>query len=1118
LIQDLNRLSFNSALDHLRKTNLPLDSSVKLVGPRVLHNSQWGLLDPIDTPDGGSIGLHKHLAISTYVTRGTSREPMIEWLRQRWSMKLIEEYGPRILATMTKVIVNGCWIGVVEDPLSCIEIFRLFRRNALIPIYCSATFDIERLTIFVYTDGGRLCRPIFYRDQETGRASYLANRGTVERLKTGDYTWTDLVTGSNKKRDSANFDPRQMKLYELFELYEGVETETNPAKLERFLSNKAILDYLDASESENALIAMNPEIFDRDLVEKEGTSGSSAPSSKKQNKSSPYTHCEIHNSLILGMMCNMIIFPENNPATRNSFSCGQSKQACSLYHTNYQVRMDKSAIVLNYGQTPLVKSHFLEHITHEENSYGENAIVAIACYTGYNVEDAMLINEGAIKRGLFRTSYFSCYEAHEETTQNAQTSTNRQFINIENEPAVLGTKPGYDYSKLDRFGLIREGTPVTDKTVLIGLASIGASPTGSAVDRMVHYMDESKTPKKGQLGIVDRTFITDGEAGQRIAKVRILEQRIPAIGDKMASRAGQKGTIGMVIPERDMPFTADGICPDIIINPHALPSRMTVGQLVECITGKACAMLGGFGNCTAFDNHGSKIGLFGELLGKQGYHSSGNEVLYNGMTGQQLEAEIFMGPTYYMRLKHMVKDKINYRALGPRTALTKQPVGGRANDGGLRIGEMERDTLISHGMSDFLRESMMERGDKSYVAICNHTGMISIYHPAKGIFMSPMADGPLQFTGSLESDTLRLDHVTKFGRSFSVICVPYSLKLMMQELGTIGMQMRIITEDTIKQMESMSYSDNLDRLLHKKDLNPKTLIDAIKQSLADKKGAMAKLHTPSDYYTPTPDEKAVVVPPYLASSPLYSPESMDNDVLSENNSSPAYDPTTPPYVPTTPPYVPTSPAYDPNTPPYVPTSPAYDPGSPAYNPNGDDDDDDDSPQYKPGGGGSPFQVGGRVLMRGVTDGHPTRPWSITHVGPKFMSIEAIDRSNLMPDQCSKIVSALDVFPEHELVRHDHVNMNRGNMMHGQTIDLNEMPYTMPVPSQPPTIINISPNLINGSGHTVTASNPLAETMVPNMVTGSKQDPEEFKAHTTKETGNIEELMQKGQALIIKIGT
>jgi len=276
------------------------------------------------------------------------------------------------------------------------------------------------------------------------------------------------------------------------------------------------------------------------------------------------------------------------------------------------------------------------------------------------------------------------------------------------------------------------------------------------------------------------------------------------MGDKMASRAGQKGTIGMIIPERDMPFTKDGIRPDLIINPHAIPTRMTIGQLVECITGKASACIGGFGDCTAFVNKGSKVGVFGELLTQQGFHSSGSELLYNGMTGEQLESEIFMGPTYYMRLKHMVKDKINYRARGPRSALTKQPVGGRANDGGLRIGEMERDSIISHGATNFLQESMLDRGDKTYIAICNKTGIISIYNPSRNVFLSPMADGPLKFTGSFEGDDLRVEQMSKFGRDFSVICVPYAMKLLIQELQTINVQMRIITEDNLEQIENMS--------------------------------------------------------------------------------------------------------------------------------------------------------------------------------------------------------------------------------------------------------------------------------------------------------------------------
>ena len=1026
VVQDLNRLSFNSALNHLRKTSLPLDSSVKLVGPRVLHNSQWGFIDPIDTPDGASIGLHKHLAIATYITRGTSREPLIQWLRENWGMKFVEEFAPRILSQMSKVIVNGCWIGVIDQPIECLDKFRLYRRNALIPIYMSVSFDIAHNTIYLYTDAGRLCRPILYRDSETGRASYQSKK-ILKRLQDGDFTWEQLVTGFNDKRASAKFGLTNMQIYELNELYEGIQSEKNPAVLERFLKDKAIMDYIDCSESENAMIAQNTEEFEKSFVSNDLEPGT---------KLSKYTHCEIHESLILGMMCNLIVHPENNPASRNSFSCGQSKQAVSLYHTNYQVRMDKTALILNYGQIPLVKSRFLEHITHEENVYGENAIVAIMCYTGYNVEDAILVNEGAIKRGLFRTSYFSTYEAHEESTRNADTVIDKRFMNIEAESSIGGLKKGHDYSKLDEFGLIKEGTLVNDKTILIGLATSGAPSIVNGKE--ILYSDDSKTTKKGQLGVVDRVFITEGEEGQRIAKVRILEQRIPAIGDKMASRAGQKGVIGLVIPERDMPFTAEGIRPDMIINPHALPSRMTIGHLVECITGKASALLGGFSDCTAFQNEGSKIGVFGDILKQQGYHSSGNEILYNGMTGDQIESEIFIGPTYYMRLKHIVKDKINYRALGPRTALTKQPVSGRANDGGLRIGEMERDSVVSHGISDFLRESMMERGDKSYMAVCNKTGMLSVFNPSKNLFISPMADGPLKFTGSLESDNLRIEHITKFGRNFSVVCVPYSLKLLIQELQTINVQMRIITEDNIDQIENMSYSGNLDKLLKKPHTRMENLISAIKKTVEEKRT--------NDIITSLEESDK------SASSPGYVPNSLEDfeEDITNKVESPEY-------------------------------AKSVSLEEEEYNGNENTNEEE---EMKGGRRRMEFegnyakeydyqketdhkkemahQKGETVYMRGVTDGYTTRPWTITNIGDRFLTIKALDNQGLTENESTRIVSSTDIYDATQIPQAPLSSFMQPNQMLHQNSMFHQ--NSMPMMPTPPISVHISPKFFSGSGN------------------------------------------------------
>jgi len=573
-------------------------------------------------------------------------------------------------------------------------------------------------------------------------------------------------------------------------LYENVNDETKtPTDYDRFLTEKAVVEYIDPNETEHSLIAQNLKDWEQN-----------------RDKQARYTHMEVHHSFLFGTMCNQAIFAENNPAARISFSCSQSRQACSVYHSNFQNRMDKTAVVLNYGQIPLLKTRLLEHIDREEHPYGENVIVAIMCYTGYNVEDAILVNEGSLQRGLFNTTYYTTYTEHEERKkgQMEETIVDKRFMNIESAPNVVNLKPGHDYSKLDENGLIRENTPVDDKTILIGY-------TSNNVDRPQVRVDHSKTTKKGQLGVVDKAFITEGEEGERIAKVRIREIRQPNIGDKMASRAGQKGVVGLVIREKDMPFTKNGIRPDLIINPHALPTRQTIGHLVECLIGKVCTMYGGFSDCTAFNNEGSKAAQYGRLLPAVGFHSSGHEILYNGMTGEQIESEIFVGPNYYMRLKHMVKDKINYRALGPRTALTKQPVSGRANDGGLRIGEMERDALLGHGISDFLRESMMERGDKYQMVVCNTTGLLAVYNKERDLFMSPMADGPVRF---FKSDTAAggfvMDTMTKYGRKFSVVSVPYSLKLLMQELAAINVQLRIITEDNLTQIESIGNMENLD--------------------------------------------------------------------------------------------------------------------------------------------------------------------------------------------------------------------------------------------------------------------------------------------------------------------
>jgi DNA-directed RNA polymerase II subunit RPB2 len=782
VVQDLNRLSWFTFISHLRKIILPMDSSSKAVGPHLLHTSQWGFIDPIDTPDGGNIGLHKHMALSCAITNGTSGVPLIKWLRNNAELKLLQECSRKILSDSTKVFVNGNWVGVVSYPIETVKLIKAYRRNGVIPVYTSVSFDSERNIIFLYTDDGRLTRPILYKDEETNKVSF-DNKKVIQMIEDKSYSWKQLVTGFKEKADP-DFNIRNNILYfDIQQLYPSVNNIKEA--LAFFYDNKAVIDYVDTSEEEGCLIAIKP-------------------GQLEDNKY--YTNVELDPSLILGVMGNSIIYPENNPVTRDTFSCGQSRQAVSVYNTNYQVRMDKMGVILNYGETPLIKSRYLEYINREEQPYGVNAIVAIMCYTGYNVEDAILINEGAIQRGLFRTTYFTMYESHEEKSTQGGVSAMSFFTNIESKQNIAGLKPGCDYSQLDKWGLIKENTPVNDETILIGkLTSVSSNRDA--------YIDDSYKPKKGQLGFVDKSFITDGEEGVRIAKVRVREERLPGIGDKMASRAGQKGTLGLIIPEQDMPFTKDGIRPDLIINPHAIPSRMTIGQLIETLFGKTCAQYGAFGDCTAFVNKGTHAKLYGDMLVKAGFHSSANEIMYNGFTGQQINAEVYIGPTYYMRLKHMVKDKINYRARGKRTLLTRQTNQGRADDGGLRIGEMERDGILAHGCSNFLNESYMVRGDEYYMAVCNKTGAIAVYNPSQNIFLSPLADGPLQFKDSLTGDKV-IEVKTVYGRSFSIVRIPYSLKLLIQELQVMNVQMRLITEENIDQLTNLSYgSGNLNKLL-----------------------------------------------------------------------------------------------------------------------------------------------------------------------------------------------------------------------------------------------------------------------------------------------------------------
>jgi DNA-directed RNA polymerase II subunit RPB2 len=380
------------------------------------------------------------------------------------------------------------------------------------------------------------------------------------------------------------------------------------------------------------------------------------------------------------------------------------KQAMGIYLTNYQLRMDTMANILYYPQKPLATTRSMEYLKFSELPAGQNAIVAILCYSGYNQEDSVILNQSSIDRGLFRSLY---YRSYTDTEKNVG-MTKVEVFEKPNRDETLRMKHGSSdrYAKLDVDGLISPATNVNGDDIIIGkTAPIPPDSEELGQRSQLHSKRDVSTPLKStEQGVVDQVMITTNGDGLKFVKIRVRSTRVPQIGDKFASRHGQKGTIGITYRQEDMPFTAEGITPDIIINPHAIPSRMTIGHLVECLLSKLSTLTGSEGDATPFTE--LTVETVSRILREKGYQSRGLEVMYHGHTGRKLQAQVYFGPTYYQRLKHMVDDKIHARARGPLQILTRQPVEGRSRDGGLRFGEMERDCMISHGIAGFLKERM----------------------------------------------------------------------------------------------------------------------------------------------------------------------------------------------------------------------------------------------------------------------------------------------------------------------------------------------------------------------------------------------------------------------------
>jgi len=500
---------------------------------------------------------------------------------------------------------------------------------------------------------------------------------------------------------------------------------------------RGYVEYIDGEEEENLWIAMTPEQLQLG-----------------------HTHCEIHPSLMLGVCASMIPFSDHNQSPRNTYQSAMSKQAVGMYCTNYQKRFDTLAHVLCYPQKPLVNTAVSDVLRTNDLPYGQNAIVAIASYSGYNQEDSIIMNQSSIDRGLFRSVFYRTYKEEVKT----QSGCVKETIERPDE-TTAGIKLA-DYADLDDDGLIEPGCVVEGNKVIIGKTMHNLGEDDS------FKTDASTISRSCESGIVDDVLYTTNEYGSPLVKVRVRSVRTPVIGDKFSARHGQKGTIGMTYRDEDMPFCPrTGMRPDIIINPHAIPSRMTVGQLLECIFGKVASLDGQTRDATPFEHGQDYIEDIYNELRSYGYERHGNETLMNGMTGKVLPHAIFMGPTYYQRLKHMVDDKIHSRSHGPVQVLTRQPVEGRARDGGLRCGEMERDAMISHGAASFLRDRLFYNSDAYQVHVCERCGLFATGDVKNQRYFCKACNAP----------------------NVVVVTLPFATKLLFQELSSIGVCPRIVT-------------------------------------------------------------------------------------------------------------------------------------------------------------------------------------------------------------------------------------------------------------------------------------------------------------------------------------
>ena len=709
IAQILSRMTTVSAIANLRRINTPISREGKAPKPRQLHYTSWGIVCAVETPEGGSCGLVKNLAILSHVRVGSVSMPIAQVVVNVPGVQVTPLLHADTILRKTGclIFVNGVIIGYVQENQleKLANTLRSKRRGGDLPF--DVSISVSQRSLWVNSDPGCLVRPVI-----------VASR--IQEFK------------------------------------QILQTSTCSENVWYRLQREGIIEFLDKQEEETMRVAIRI----RDLKHSTHMTLANAMA---------FTHADIHPCLMNGLCASLIPFPDHNQSPRNTYQSAMGKQAIGMYATNFFSRLDTVAHVLCYSQRALVTTQVEEMLQTSTVPAGSSPIVVIMSYTGFNQEDSVIVNQSAIDRGLFRSFVYRTYKDEEK----AVGADSELFENPANVDACAGMRDAC-YDKLSSDGVVYPGQIVENGDAIIGktltTSDIRVNETES---RKEVKRDRSTVIRNDESAVVDAVFTSKTKDGHKYVKIRTRSRRIPVIGDKLSSRHGQKGVIGCVLQQSDMPFTEDGITPDIIINPHAIPSRMTIGQLLECLLGKLCCVEGVIGDGTPF--RGVSVENVAQELQKHGYQKYGNERLYNGMTGDMMEGLAFIGPTYYQRLKHMVKDKHHARGRGPIQILTRQPVEGRSREGGLRFGEMERDCILSHGCSAVLRERLFEQSDPFVATVCGKCGLLA--QPASENMQIRNAKAYCQNCNT--------------GDHCHSVQIPYAFKLLLQELYAMNIAPRL---------------------------------------------------------------------------------------------------------------------------------------------------------------------------------------------------------------------------------------------------------------------------------------------------------------------------------------